>query len=712
MSTTVYLADLRYNYTGFLANDCMPLGVAYIKAVMDRDLPEVKSRLFAYPQKLWEAIQENPPDVLMLSNYVWNEALSVHFARLAKRVRPDTLVIMGGPNISLEPERQAQFIEKRPDLDMYILGEGDFLGADVVKHYIDAGKDIKALGAREIPSSVYRRPDGSVVVQKTWPRHKEIDEIPSPWLSGILDEFFDGKLAPLYETNRGCPFTCTFCVQGISWYTKVHNFDKARVLEEIEYISKRIHDVSPEMGTFRIADSNYGMFERDIEISEKLGEMRKLYGYPKYIDATTGKNRADRIIKSVEKTSGALVLYQAVQSLDEQVLKNIKRTTIKLDAYQDILTHIRGRGLRSNSDLILGLPGETLKTHVDAVHKLLDAGVSQVTNFQLMMLPGSELETLEARKIFTTKFRVLPKNFGIYGGEKVFDVEEIVVATDTLPFEDYVEARKYALVSAAFWKNNHLDLALDFGATLGVYRSKWLDRCLKLLEASTGPIRFLLDNFVAETKSELFDTREECIEFYSRDDNFQKLLNGEIGENLVNKHAAMAAFMLWPEACALGMEVSRQLFVEHGLDKEIPHFDEFWRDLTLFVRHQHSGGSTVDEVLAPATVNLQYDIARWVNAGMPKDPTPWRLAEPTPFEFRITDEGRDVVGSALRVWTIKLQGLAKLITRINMHLMRREVRKAGDTEFISHLALSEPAPAIASFVAPAGTRAATASVGC
>src|SRR3989442_5372524 len=92
MNPTVYLADLRYNYSGVLANDCMPLGVAYMKAVMDRDLPDVRSRLFAYPDRLLDAIDQHPPDVLMVSNYLWNEALSFHFARLARRKRPDTMI--------------------------------------------------------------------------------------------------------------------------------------------------------------------------------------------------------------------------------------------------------------------------------------------------------------------------------------------------------------------------------------------------------------------------------------------------------------------------------------------------------------------------------------------------------------------------------------------------------------------------------------------
>src|SRR5207248_7448579 len=209
---------------------------------------------------------------------------------------------------------------------------------------------LDAFGDREIPSAVYRRRDGSIARTGMWDRHKGVDEIPSPWLTGILDEFFDGKLAPIIETNRGCPFTCTFCCQGTGWYTKVNYFSKERLREEIFYIAERIRQLSPMMHTLRIADSNYGMFERDTEISSYLGETQKVYGWPTYIDATTGKNRPDRIIKSIEKVNGAMLLYQAVQSLDETVLRNVKRSTIKMQAYEQLRVYMRGPGLRSNTD--------------------------------------------------------------------------------------------------------------------------------------------------------------------------------------------------------------------------------------------------------------------------------------------------------------------------------------------------------------------------
>ena len=577
MSLSVYLADLRYSYSGVLANDCMPLGVAYMKAVMDRDLPEVQSRLFVYPDRLGDALTQTPPAVLMLTNYCWNERLSLHMARLAKQVRPGTLTVLGGPNIPIESQRQIAYVREHPEIDVYVLGEGDFLAAEVVRRFLDAGQSLARFAEGEVPSSLHRRPDGTVHLNAMWPRHKEIDDIPSPWLTGIQDEFFDGKLAPIIETNRGCPFTCTFCVQGIDWYTKVHYFSRDRIKEEIEYIARRITEHSPSQGTLRIADSNYGMFERDVDLSAHIGDMMRKFGYPKYIDATTGKNRPDRIIQSVEKASGALLVYQAVQSLDDNVLRNIKRQNIQLKAYEQLHVLMRGRGLRSNSDLILGLPGETLDTHLSGCRKLLDAGTNQVTNFQLMMLKGSELEMQESRDLFAfeSRFRILPKNFGIYNDEKVFDIEEIVVATDTLPFEDYVQARKYALASAAFWHDNLFEDVFQFAQILGLKRSQFWDALVPAMESASGAVRRYLDSFVGETIGELFPTPEACTEYYARDENFARLLEGEIGDNLMHKYRALASFHIWPEICETGMDTMKRLLVAHQVHRSCADFDNF-----------------------------------------------------------------------------------------------------------------------------------------
>lgn len=675
----IYLADLRHDFGGVLATDCMPLSVGYMKAVMDRDLPrkDVDVRIFAYPSQLQEAMLARPPDVLMVSNYVWNEALGLRFLRLARRLNPAALTVMGGPNISVEAERQIAFVAERPEVDVYVLGEGDFLARDIAAAWLGGGGSRDAVGRAELKSCVWRRPGGTIDRREIVDRPGGLDDIPSPWLTGIMDGFFDGKLAPIIETNRGCPFRCTFCVQGTSYYTKVHYFPMDRLKAEVGYIGHMIRTRSPAMGTLRIADPNYGMFERDVEVSTAIGEAQAAYGWPTFIDATTGKNRPERIIASMEKVNGALVLYQAVQSLDDEVLRNIDRSNIKLDAYEKLMVHVRGRGLRSTSDLILGLPGETLESHLQGLHQLIDAGTDQAHCFQSMMLKGAEMEMLATRRKFnfTTRFRVLPKNYGVYADEKVFDVEEIVVATDTLPFADYLTARKHHVTFSVFWNDSWFQDVVAFAQRFGIRRSEWLAAMLQAMEADRGPMRRFLDDFVAETVGELFESRDSCTAFYSGEANFQRLLAGEIGDNLMYKYRAKASFFLWKDVCALAMEATRKLLEARGTADSIPTFDRFWADFSAYVEARHASGGTLDEILRPVEAALGHDIPAWIDGGGPENPSAFAFDRSVPFRFQLTEEGAREISSALQVWSSRLTGLSKLVTRIRIPSQVRTARR-------------------------------------
>ncbi|MCX6620123.1 MAG: hypothetical protein NTY38_03405 [Acidobacteria bacterium] len=415
------------------------------------------------------------------------------------------------------------------------------------------------------------------------------------------------------------------------------------------------------------------MFERDAEISSYLGETQKLCGWPSYIDATTGKNRPDRIIKSIEQVNGAMLLYQAVQSLDDEVLRKVKRQTIKMEAYEQLRVYVRGRGLRSNTDLILGLPGETLETHMNGIRKLLDAGINQVTNFQLMLLKGTELETLESRRMFRFQsgFRVLPKNFGTYGGEKVFDVEEVVCSTDTLSFEDYLQSRTVALASAAFFHDSYFEKVMAFAESLGAKRSEWLDAILMEMEHDDGEVRKMLDAFVRETTAELFPTREACIDFYMQDENFERLRTGEIGDNLMHKYRAIASFHIWPAICECAMSATRKLIEARGADQEIPDFPRFWTSFGRYITLRHANGYTMEQILSRVRAKLDYEIDAWLEAGSPKDPTPFKLPEPRTVVFHLKEESARELGAALVSWTDQLKGLTKMVTRIQVTWQER-----------------------------------------
>ena len=81
----------------------------------------------------------------------------------------------------------------------------------------------------------------------------------------MLDEWFEGPYIPVIETNRSCPYRCTFCAWGIGT-VKLSKFDEERVKEEIEYISKRTKNASQIF----IGDANFAIIERDEDFAKKM----------------------------------------------------------------------------------------------------------------------------------------------------------------------------------------------------------------------------------------------------------------------------------------------------------------------------------------------------------------------------------------------------------------------------------------------------------
>ncbi|MCB9231944.1 MAG: hypothetical protein H6581_09790 [Bacteroidia bacterium] len=667
----IYIADLRHNYQGVISTDAMPLAAGYLKAVLDRDLSEVESEAFAYPGDLLEAMQNRPPAALLLTNYMWNEALNLHFAAHAKALNPGCLTILGGPNLPIEDDRKIKYLRSKPYLDIYCTGEGDFWVAQVLGKFLEHNLSIPALLKEEIHSALYRR-DGEIVVTPIQPRTRNLDEIPSPWLSGVMDKFFDGRLAPLWETNRGCPFTCTFCVQGTGWYTKVNYFSMERIQAEVDHIGQLIARHSPNQKMLRIADPNYGMFKRDIEISAWLGEAQQKYNWPLLIDATTGKNQAENIIQSIEKVNGALAMYQAVQSLDTSVLENIKRKNIKLETYEDIQIHIRGRGLRSSSDLILGLPGESLQSHLHSLEKLINSGTHKLNNFQAMLLLGSELEMLEARQRygFQTRFRMLPKNFGEYGGQRVVGIEEIIVSTDTLSFADYLQARVHHLAISVFWNESRFQELVEFCESFGLTRWDWLREVVVQMQHFPA-MQELLQGFLAETKGELFATEAEAREFYLQEENWQKLESNQIGDNLIYKYRALGSFWYWEAVVKCAFAAAQNLLTHAG--REFPL--QFWQELEEFFYLRHAHGRTREDLLAPARAHFTYDLGSWLQAGMPADPELFRFASPQALDFALSPEHQTNIRAALETWGYDPATFSMLVKRMRESWQVREVKK-------------------------------------
>jgi hypothetical protein len=297
---------------------------------------------------------------------------------------------------------------------------------------------------------------------------------------------------------------------------------------------------------------------------------------------------------------------------------------------------------------------------------LIDRRVEQMHNLQLLLLKGSEMETTESRNTFRfdSRYRLGPKNFGVYGGRKVFDWEEIVVSTDSLSFEDYLTSRKYHLISSIFWNDSWFEDAFRVSDQFGIPRSKVFHALLDALEKDQGKPGEFLDSFISETRGELFDSPEQLLEFYSNEQNFERLERGEVGDNLMYKYRALASFFVWPEMCRLATDTFGSLVRDKLSSEEMADFDLFWDDFQTFVKLKHAHGPSIDAIVTPAIATLKHDIPAFIRDGYPLRFAHYRLPAPEPVQFQLSAAGANGLRAAFQVWTVR--GLSKMVTRIQI----------------------------------------------
>ena len=293
---------------------------------------------------------------------------------------------------------QKKFMKKYSQVDVYVPIEGETGFSNVVELALSSKSEDELqikISEKPIEGCITRDSKGDLQYNNPVIRTSKLDEIPSPYLTGIMDKFFDGKLTPMMQTNRGCPFTCTFCVDGLDNVQKVNQFSTERVKHELNYISQHVPENTHSL---HFSDLNFGMFPRDLEICDMINENKEKYNYPTKVVTTTGKNKKDKIIEAIRRLDGAMSLSMSVQSMDEQVLQNVRRQNISVDAMLGLMPAIKEGGLLTESEVILGLPGETYQTHLDTIKKLIHAKLDSIQVYTCMLLDGSEMATPQQRK--------------------------------------------------------------------------------------------------------------------------------------------------------------------------------------------------------------------------------------------------------------------------------------------------------------------------
>ncbi|MFH1162121.1 MAG: hypothetical protein V1696_02505 [Candidatus Jorgensenbacteria bacterium] len=430
----------------FSGQHYFPYSVGILQSYVAKNLVDSGRYTFSSPifrrEKVSDAVDKlSGSDVAAFSVYCWSERLSLAIAEELKRKSPSTLIVFGGPQVPRHdrPWEVEAFLKKNRFIDIAVHGAGEIPFAAILERGLYSWGDL--------PSVSFLNPSGSLEQNQQAPALVNLELVPEPYLTGVFDELMiahkDVKWIGIDETDRNCPFECTFCGWGLLASKPI-----LRSLEE----SFRVIDWFAEHEIVYVfyCNANFGILKRDLEIAEYLAETKKRTGYPRAVSVQDGKNVEARVHQIRKRLIAGGIDTPAVisiQSLYPPTLEAIKRKNISTDSYMNLQRSFTEDGIKTMSDLIVPLPKETYISFADGISTLIGLGQHnriQINN--LSVVPDAELSHKDYRARYELE-TIWTRTVNIHGqieNEEVPEMQELVVATNAMPSEDWVRARAFA----------------------------------------------------------------------------------------------------------------------------------------------------------------------------------------------------------------------------------------------------------------------------
>jgi radical SAM C-methyltransferase len=431
--------------------ESMPLASGYLKATAladERIRDAADIQIFNYrggvtlTKMANDIFREGVPDILACSVLGWNYRTFGSLAETFKQLNPDGWVIFGGTHVANQAPRTFRMY---PDVDVVVNGEGEFAFRDLLLRFFDG---VPKTGLAGVSGISYQDDAGQVATTLPRDRIEDLDLIPSPSLSGALEltrptgEFrYD---VALMETNRGCPYKCSFCYWGGAVGQRVRAFSRERLRKELElYASLKVH-------TICLCDANFGLLPIDEEFVDDVIEIRARTGYPRALESSWAKNKSKvfyRIVRKMKDAGLRSSFTLALQTLNDETLEAMNRKNMKVNEWEDLVAWLNKEDLECYAELIWGAPGETVESFLTGYDRLSHY-VSRIAVYPILMLPN-------------TTYSEKKQEFGIVSVRGDHDDFEYVLSHNTMSFEDNQRMQRFL-----FWSRVLADAA--------VFRYTWI----------------------------------------------------------------------------------------------------------------------------------------------------------------------------------------------------------------------------------------------
>lgn len=429
----VYLCQVNNQYGDnvFLPNSVGMLQ-AYCLSI------EVLARHFDFKGLLY--LREDPdrvvarledPHIVGISSYVWNWEYNKVLARTIKAKHPGCLIVLGGPQV---PVRSENFFVEHPYADILVHYEGEIAFSEILLECLSPSPDYTRIQGLSVKVDGLRTFNTAIRE-----RNLDLSKLPSPYLTGVFDELMKEPYSfqASQETHRGCPYACTFCDWGSAILSKVRAFDDRRLEEEFEWLGRNKIDLLYN------CDANYGLLPRDWALTVKLAQTKAKHGFPRKFRAAYAKNSNMKIFEIAKVLNEAQMckgVTLSFQSMDNHTLDVIKRSNIKITDFAKLMELYRNEGIPTYTEIILGLPGESYRSFLEGIDRLIEAGQHDSLNiYNCMVLPNAEMGEPRYREqhgIKTVRAPVLLTH-STPSADPITEFNEIVVETATMPMDQW-----------------------------------------------------------------------------------------------------------------------------------------------------------------------------------------------------------------------------------------------------------------------------------
>lgn len=311
------------------------------------------------------------PDVLAVSVTCWNARSVYEVCRIVKQARPQTVVVIGGPEVGPIAE---DVLGNHAEIDVVVRGEGEQTFAELL-YAITRGRRME-----HVDGVSARTADGAIVSAPDRPLISDLDSVPSPYLTGVMVPVDGGAYI---ETYRGCPHRCAYCFEG-KGYGRIRRFSDARIAEEIDMLA-----TADGMRSFSFIDPVFNLTSERLQwLAERLQPhaRRGIRLHTVEVD-----------IERIDDTQAALLVLAGVvsvetgpQSIGAEALALCRRGFDR-ERFVAGVEALKRVGISVECDLIVGLPGDTVEDFFAGIEFCLSLDPGMVQTSTLHVLPGTDL---------------------------------------------------------------------------------------------------------------------------------------------------------------------------------------------------------------------------------------------------------------------------------------------------------------------------------